>query len=502
MPILQSSVRQSLVPVAAVPGPQRLQELPSEEDGVAAERHHSGRGLQLEPGLEPLVVLQHVRCSPPAAAVRQPPTPDPAQRPGGSGRLAGSVVAFISWTPHCTIPAPVRAEAVVDHAQQFGMEDVLGVGDADPLVRDLQVVQHPDRRGSSRSACCARRCPPGTGRPAPAPGTAGRPRARSARCHVVVVVDDRDHPVTRVVQVGQSAQRRPGDRLLVPHRHQDRARQLRRARRAVPVRIVVLRPPPLVELEHQRGARDDDHERRRSPPGTRRADQRERSAPRRPGERDHHPARVGRAGPAVGRDGQAGLRPERPVAVEAEVDRRADGKQRQYAGEVPIPAPAPGKRPPTAAGSRAGPPGTAASVTAAAVPEPSAPVPPGQQRVAGEVELECDTACTVLATAGIRPHASRATSNSCPATPTDMPTRTNRTASRWSERTVGMRDSVFLLRLRTVIGHASATTADRGGAHARAGRGIVAAGLRPGGVDRDARHRLLPIGAPAMTARR
>ena len=55
----------------------------------------------------------HLKYSSTLAARHQPLACARHQRrarpsgPAGSGRLAGSVVAFISWTPHWTIPAPV-----------------------------------------------------------------------------------------------------------------------------------------------------------------------------------------------------------------------------------------------------------------------------------------------------------------------------------------------------------------------------------------------------------
>ena len=66
-----------------------------------------------------------------------------------------------------------------------------------------------------------------------------------------------------------------------------------------------------------------------------------------------------------------------------------------------------------------------------------------------------------------------------PLPPIGRPGRTGRHRGEASERS-GCGTAFFLLRLRTVIGHASARGHTAGGAHARAGRGIVAAGLSPG----------------------
>jgi hypothetical protein len=82
------------------------------------------------------------------------------------------------------------------------MEDVLGVGDSHPLVRDVQVVQHPDRpvqadRLVVDGGVLGVRAYQHPLRSLPR-GRVGDPRGR----HVVLVVDDRDHPVLRVVQIG------------------------------------------------------------------------------------------------------------------------------------------------------------------------------------------------------------------------------------------------------------------------------------------------------------
>ena len=157
-------------------------------------------------------------------------------------------------------PSPGSAEPVVDQLEQVGVEQVLGVGDADPGEGELELVQHlhggveADRlvvdlgllriRAHQDLAGMLARLVMGDRR----------------RARVVGVVDDRHHPVVGVVQPRQPLQRLARDRLLVPHRDQDHPGEPGRIRLTVAVRVVVLRPPPLVELERQRGRGDQDHE--------------------------------------------------------------------------------------------------------------------------------------------------------------------------------------------------------------------------------------------------
>ena len=124
----------------------------------------------------------------------------------------------------------------------------------------------------------------------------------------------------------QPLQRPAGDRLLVAHRDQDHSWETGRIRLTVPVRVVVLGPPPLVELERQRGGGDQDHEDR--------DDEDERVGEqhrRQPGQ--HHtqgqPPQPAGGDAAVRR--MLWTRPrsggERPVLVRAEIDHAADDQQ-------------------------------------------------------------------------------------------------------------------------------------------------------------------------------
>jgi hypothetical protein len=63
-----------------------------------------------------------------------------------------------------------------------------------------------------------------------------------------------------MVEHGQPFQGLAGDRLLMPHRDQNHPREAGRVRLTVAMRIVVLGPPPFVELERQRRRGDQDHE--------------------------------------------------------------------------------------------------------------------------------------------------------------------------------------------------------------------------------------------------
>ena len=157
-------------------------------------------------------------------------------------------------------PCPGGAEPVVDQLEQVGVEQVLGVGDADPGKGDLELVQHlhggveADRLVVHLALLRIRAHQDLAGVLARL-GMRDRRRAR-----VVGVVDDRHHPVVGVVQPRQPLQRLARDRLLMPHRDQDHPGKPRRIRLTVAVRVVVLRPPPLVQLERQRGRGDQDHE--------------------------------------------------------------------------------------------------------------------------------------------------------------------------------------------------------------------------------------------------
>ena len=198
--------------------------------------HHPGRGLQLEPGLEPLEVLQQL------AARHQPRVRRDHRRRGGEAQagagaplrgggarpsgLAGSGARRVGGGVHqldaaLHDPGAGRPEPVVDHPQQVRMENVLGVGDPHPLVRDLQVVQHPDRPvqpdrlvvdlGVLRVA---------DQHDAPRE-TAGPVPGHRERARVVGMVDDHRDGAVRVVEAGQPLEGRPDHVLLEPGREQD-----------------------------------------------------------------------------------------------------------------------------------------------------------------------------------------------------------------------------------------------------------------------------------------
>ena len=198
-----------------------LEELAAEEDRVPAQRHDPDRRLELEAGLEPLEVLQHVGDPPPGTGVGLPPPTNPGQPPGRErqGVRVGGEVHQLHAALHD--PCPGGAEPVVDQLEQVGVEQVLGVGHADPGEGDLELVQHlhggveTDRlvvdvgllriRAHQDLAGVLARLVVGDRR----------------RARVVGVVDDRHHPVVGVVQPRQPLQRLARDRLLVPHRDQD-----------------------------------------------------------------------------------------------------------------------------------------------------------------------------------------------------------------------------------------------------------------------------------------
>ena len=226
MPILQSSVRQR----SSQYTPYR---------SCSAARNSRRKNTVLPPsGITPAAACSlsrdwnHLKYSStladrhqPLACARHQRRPRP-NRPAGSGSPAGSVVAFISCTPHCTIPAPVVRNRWSTIRSSSGWNRSSASAIPTHSYGIVQVVQHldravqPDRLVVDRVLLRVRadhhplRVLPG-----------GRVRDLRGR-HVVLVVDDRHHPVARVVQVGQSPQRRPGHRDLVPHRHQDRAGQL------------------------------------------------------------------------------------------------------------------------------------------------------------------------------------------------------------------------------------------------------------------------------------
>jgi hypothetical protein len=254
-----------------------------------------------------------------------PPPTSPGQAPGRErqgGRVGGEVHQL-----HTALhdPCPGGAEPVVDHLEHVGVEQVLGVGHAHPGEGDLELVQHlhggveADRLVVDLGLLRVRAHQDLAGVLARlVVGDRGRAR-------VIGMVDDRHHPVVRVIEPRQPLQRLARDRLLVPHRDQDHPGETGRIRLTVAVRVVVLRPPPLVELERQRRRGDQDHEDRddqdedvgeehRQEPGQRRAqDQRQRA-----------PGAVGAGRMAWTHARSPG---ERPVLVRAEVHHATDDQQ-------------------------------------------------------------------------------------------------------------------------------------------------------------------------------
>jgi hypothetical protein len=164
------------------------------------------------------------------------------------------------------------------------------------------------------------------GRPGPCRGARAPCRGRSPPCRGRRVVDDRHHPVVGVVQLRQPLQGLARDRLLVAHRDQDHPGEAGRIRLTVAVRVVVLRPPPLVELERQRRRGDQDHA-HRDDQEERVGEQRGREPDQQRGQEQHQqaaakPGTVGRMAWTPGT-----VRGERPVLVRAEVHHAADHQQ-------------------------------------------------------------------------------------------------------------------------------------------------------------------------------
>ena len=222
MPILQSSVRQARPSSRRTGWRSASRNSRRKKTVLPPSGHHPGRGLQLEPGLEPLEVLQHVGRPPPAAGVRPPPTPGAAQRPwrqretrpdrwlrSSAGRRTGrsrrrSVRNRWSTMRKRSGWKTSSASAIPTHS--YGIPGRAASGPP----------------GSGRSACCAPRCPPGTGTPAPAPEPAGRPHARSARSPCrrrgrrsapPSTADGRDWPARRSVGPATASSSRIGTRI-------------------------------------------------------------------------------------------------------------------------------------------------------------------------------------------------------------------------------------------------------------------------------------------------
>jgi hypothetical protein len=87
------------------------------------------------------------------------------------------------------------------------------------------------------------------------------PRDRE-RLGVVGVVDNHRDDEVRVVQSGESLERRPDHVLLEPRGEQDETVAAGAIGSAVAVRIAILGAPPLVRLEHERRRRNHAHEQR------------------------------------------------------------------------------------------------------------------------------------------------------------------------------------------------------------------------------------------------
>jgi hypothetical protein len=112
----------------------------------------------------------------------------------------------------------------------------------------------------------------------------------------------------------------------MPHRDQDHPGEPGRIRLTVAVRVVVLRPPPLIELEGQRGRGHQDHEDRDDEDEPIGEHHRRQPSQHRPQDQPPH---------APGGDGaarrvtwtQAGSGGERPVLVRAEVRHAAEDQQ-------------------------------------------------------------------------------------------------------------------------------------------------------------------------------